>query len=152
MSETYSTKQLYSLFNCSHQTIKNWTKDFSDWLSPTAQPDAGRKRVFTESDVCVFELVHRLKGEGKFNDDIKASLGAGERGEMPMMPVALSAPQHTALAIAMQQVSDLTEMLESAKHREAELNVKVDVLEKMLYKAQKRVVQLELRLDYGEDD
>lgn len=152
MSETFSTKQLYSLFNCSHQTIKNWTEVYSDWLSPTAQPDAGRKRVFTEDDVRVFELVHRLKGEGKFNDDIKASLGAGERGDLPLMPVQLSAPQNTALAIAMQQVSDLTEMLESAKQREAELNVKVDVLEKMLYKAQKRVVQLELRLDFDEDD
>lgn len=152
MSETFSTKQLYSLFNCSHQTIKNWTKDFSEWLSPTAQPDAGRKRVFTESDVRVFELVHRLKGEGKFNEDIKAALGAGEMGNMPMMPTGLSAPPNTALAIAMQTVSDLTEMLEAAKQREAELNVKVDVLEKMLYKAQKRVVQLEMSLDFGDED
>lgn len=152
MSETFSTKQLYLLFNCSHQTIKNWTKDFSEWLSPTAQPDAGRKRVFTEMDVRTFELVHRLKGEGKFNEDIKAALGAGQIGNMPEIPAQLSAPQNTALAIAMQQVNDLTEMLEAAKQREAELNVKVDVLEKMLYKAQKRVVQLEMSLDFGDEN
>lgn len=152
MTDTFSTKQLYLLFGCSHQTIKNWSDVYSDFLSPTARPDKNRKRVFTESDVRVFELVHRLKGEGKFNEDILAALGAGEVGNMPMIPVQLSAPQNTALAIAMQQVSDLTEMLEAAKQRESELNVKVDVLEKMLYKAQKRVVQLEMSLDFGDED
>lgn len=152
MSETFSTKQLYLLFNCSHQTVKNWTKEFSDWLSPTAQPDAGRKRVFTESDVRVFELVHRLKGEGKFNEDIKAALGAGEMGNMPMIPIQLSAPQNTALAIAMQQVSDLQLMIEEAKQREMRLEMKVEVLEKMLYKAQERVVQLEFQLKFDDKD
>ena len=152
MSETFSTKQLYSVFKVSHQTIKNWASEFSRWLSPTAQPDAGRRRVFTEDDVRVFELVHRLKGEGKFNEDIKAALGAGERGELPTIPMELTAPHSTALTIALQQVDDLKLMLVEAKQREAELNIKVDVLEKMLYKAQKRVVQLELQLDFGEDD
>lgn len=152
MSEIYTTKQLYSVFKVSHQTIKNWTKDFADWLSPTALPDTGRKRVFTEDDVRVFDLVKRMKGEGKFNPDIKAALGAGQRGEIPMIPLELSAPQSTALAIALQQVEDLTAMLEEAKKREAALELQVEVLEKMLYKAQKRVVQLELALDYGDED
>lgn len=152
MTDTFSTKQLYLLFGVSHQTIKNWSDVYSDFLSPTARPDKNRKRVFTESDVRTFELVHRLKGEGKFNEDILAALGSGQVGNMPEIPVQLSAPQNTALAIAMQQVSDLTEMLEAAKQREAELNIKVDVLEKMLYKAQKRVVQLEMSLDFGDED
>ncbi len=152
MSETFSTKQLFSVFNVSHQTIKNWSRDYADFLSPTARPDQNRKRVFTEDDVRVFDLARRMKKQGKFTEDIVAAMGAGERGDLPMMPMELTAPHSTALAIAMQQVTDLTEMLGQAKQRETELNVKVDVLEKMLYKAQKRVVQLEMRLDFGEED
>lgn len=147
----YRTKDLYTVFGVSHQTIKNWAKDFADYMSPTARPEKDHQRRFTDDDVRVFDLVKRLKQQGRVNEEIRAALGTGQRGELPDMPSNLAPIQpHTALAIAAQRVTDLEAMLLDERMKNARLEGKVETLEKMLDKAQEQVYQLRMKLDFGD--
>ena len=148
----YRTKDLYTVFGVSHQTIKNWAKDFADYMSPTARPEKDHQRRFTEDDLRVFDLVKRLKQQGRVNEEIRAALGAGQRGELPDMPSDLvPVPHATALAIASRRVADLELMLLDERLKNARLEGKVETLEKMLDKAQEQVYQLRLQLKFGDD-
>lgn len=145
----YTTKQLYTAFGVSHQTVKNWAIHFKDYLSPTATPEKERQRIYTDEDVRVLELVNRLKKSGQTYEMIGAALGAGQRGELPDMGSALAPISHaTALAIAAQRVADLEAMLLDERLKNARLEGKVETLEKMLDKAQEQVYQLRLKLKF----
>lgn len=150
----YTTRQMFTAFGVSHQTVKNWSRDFADFMSPTARPEKDHQRRFTDDDVRVFDLVKRLKQQGRVNEEIRAALGAGQRGELPdslsneLAPV----PHGTALAIALQRVNDLETMLQDERLKNARLQGTVDALEKMLDKAQEQVYQLRMKLDFGEKD
>lgn len=145
----YTTKQLYTAFGVSHQTVKNWAIHFKDYLSPTATPEKERQRIYTDEDVRVLELVNRLKKSGQTYEMIGAALGAGQRGELPDMGSAIVPISHaTALAIAAQRVADLEAMLLDERLKNARLEGKVETLEKMLDKAQEQVYQLRLKLKF----
>lgn len=147
----YTTKQLYTAFGVSHQTVKNWATHFKDYLSPTATPERERQRIYTDDDVRVLELVNRLKKSGQTYEMIGAALGAGQRGELPEMESRLAPISNaTALAIAAQRVADLEAMLLDERLKNARLEGKVETLEKMLDKAQEQVYQLRMKLDFGD--
>src|SRR5258707_13542651 len=80
--EKFSTRHIMSLFKVSKETVRNWSQEFSTYLSPTASPAAGRHRQYSEDDLRVFALVHQMKGEGQLFEDIHASLQNGQRGSL----------------------------------------------------------------------
>lgn len=79
----YTAKDIKSIFKVSHQTVQNWSKTFAEYLSPTARPESGRMRLFTEDDLRVFSLAQAMTGQGANYDDVLAALGNGSRGELP---------------------------------------------------------------------
>lgn len=84
----YTTKHVTDLFLVSHETVKNWSQEFADYLSPSATPPAGTKRVFTDDDLRVFSLVSDYKKRGLTYSDAQVALKSGQRGEVPA-PTAL---------------------------------------------------------------
>ena len=44
-------------------TIRNWTTDFADHLSPQANPGSGVERKYNDFDVAVLRLVHEMRTE-----------------------------------------------------------------------------------------
>lgn len=154
----YTTQQLFNVFQVSHQTIKNWCGEFKDYLSPTATPQKKHRRMFTDEDLKVFDLVKQLKGEGKRYEDIKAALGAGMRGGVPDMPHEIvPARQNGQLTAALFQIKQLQaeldverEMRKVAETMKARTDGKVELLEKQLEDAHEKIYQL--RLKFGGED
>lgn len=134
---SYTTKHLYTTFGVSHQTIKNWAKDFADYMSPTARPEGNHQRRFTDEDVRVFDLVNRLKKQGNVNEEIRAALGAGQRGELPDMPNGIVSVSGTnTLAITLQRVKVLEAELELYKALMNESEGQNKLLKEQLRQAQ----------------
>jgi DNA-binding transcriptional MerR regulator len=80
---SYTTRDAEAVFKVSSQTIRNWTREFSRYLSVTATPEEGRTRLFTDADMQILELISRMKDEGKQYDEIHAALQGGKRGSLP---------------------------------------------------------------------
>src|SRR4051794_16913775 len=79
----YTTRQIAALYSVSIETIRIWTLEFAEYLSPTAQPGRNKNRVYTVSDLEVLALVSELKGQGKIFSDVHLALKAGQRGAAP---------------------------------------------------------------------
>jgi len=114
----YTTQHIQSLFGISHQTVKNWCKEFGDVLSPTARPESNKQRIFTDSDVMVFAKAHEMLKQGKNYADVRAALAAGQRGQLPdtsleLMPAPVSG-QVLALREALTVVQEENRRLQSA--------------------------------------
>jgi DNA-binding transcriptional MerR regulator len=77
----YSTKHLGTLFGVTPETIRLWTAEFAEYLSPTAHPGPNRARYYTQEDLDVLTLVANLKADGIVFTEIHASLRAGQRGD-----------------------------------------------------------------------
>jgi len=113
---TWTTKQAAQLFEvASPQTIRNWAKEFEEYLSPTARPSDGDSYLFTEEDMMVLGLVAALRNEGKKAGDIHAALRAGQRGLAPLYAPQLVEGWMTALedrGLAL-QVQDLKRTIQT---------------------------------------
>lgn len=79
--DTFSTSQVAKRFGVAEQTVKNWAKEFAEYLSPTATPEPGKRRAFTADDVAIFALAHGMVGRGRDTDAAHVALRAGQRGE-----------------------------------------------------------------------
>lgn len=80
----YTTKHAQIIFRvASSQTIRNWAKEFEQYLSPSATPGKGGTRLFTKEDMKVFALVSELSGQNISFVEIHVALKAGQRGTAP---------------------------------------------------------------------
>lgn len=118
----YTTKHAQILYRvASSQTIRNWAKEFAEYLSPSATPEKGGTRHFTLEDMKVFAIVAEYSAENKSFTEIHASLKAGVRGEAPNV-----APEDldglAAGEIEMQLSTELDKTLALANELQAELD------------------------------
>lgn len=138
----HSTQDLCDLFGLSHQTVKNYTREFAAYLSPTATPSAGRTRQFTEADLQVFSLIVEMKGSGSTYEDIHLSLSSGQRGDIPQ-----SEPQSSALTLRVQSLqaalTNLEQQLQVERLEKAQLVGQVKLLREMLAEAQAEIRRLD---------
>jgi DNA-binding transcriptional MerR regulator len=81
----YQSKHIQALFNISGETVRTWATEFERYLSPSANPEKGRTRRFTESDMQVFSTINRMREEGAHFEDIHAALGTGYRDEIELL-------------------------------------------------------------------
>lgn len=93
----YKSEIVQSLYNITGQTVRNWSNEYSDFLSDDAVGGENKHRVFTEDDLKVFALIVELKAKRLNTDDIKATLATGNRGEVPNTTGII--PVDTALKI-----------------------------------------------------
>jgi DNA-binding transcriptional MerR regulator len=109
----YQTRHIMQMFDISKETVRQWSQAFPEFLSPTATPEKGRHRYFTEDDVKVFAWIHLRKGEGALYDEIRVELRNGMRGDMPEERVVVLASVERQIQIALLQ--ETVERLEIEK-------------------------------------
>ena len=113
---TYQTRHISKLFDVSKETTRVWAREFAQYLSPTAQPESGQKRVYTSDDLSVFALVAQSKTDGLTYEQIHALLQAGERGNAPHPEVAAIASNESGKVVQLtRRIMQLERELQAAQ-------------------------------------
>ena len=81
----YTVTQAARSANVSTTSIRNWSKLYADYLSPSANPPAGTSREFTPDDLAVFSTIAVLRDQLLETEAIRAALNEGQRLE-PLQP------------------------------------------------------------------
>lgn len=130
----YSTKSVTQRFGISHTALKAWCAEFGRWLSPTATPPAGQKRIFQESDLAVFALISDYKQRGLKYSDIHAALQSGERGNLtaPSPIDQLPAAARDLIVRLRDEMDDLRSQLEAERAATNKAVGRADLLRELL--------------------
>jgi DNA-binding transcriptional MerR regulator len=124
-----NSKQVADIFGFAESTVRNWSAEFAEYLSPTATPGDRKKRDFTPDDLAVFALIAEFKQNKATYEDIHLSLKAGQRGMPPEISEdrlklisATEGEKRASLEIVSLQrhIADLTELLRAARAEAAE--------------------------------
>lgn len=109
-----TTGNIQKLFDVSAQTVRNWTREFQQYLSPSATPQSrGSKRAFTSEDLAVFALVVERTQSGATYEEIRDALEKGERAAPPEVqdedvdPTSLMTPREIALTMSIMRERDI---------------------------------------------
>ena len=70
MPATLATKQAATRLQVSPNTLRNWSEQYRDFLSATAQPGVQPERRFTEQDVTILTYIKQLRSEGMKEPEI----------------------------------------------------------------------------------
>lgn len=79
----YTVAHVCELHGIVQETVRQWVLEFSQYLSPTANPGKNKKRHFTVEDMRVLALVANMKDQSFTYEEIHASLQNGQRGDPP---------------------------------------------------------------------
>lgn len=141
----FNSSQVEALFSKSHETIRAWAQEFRDWLSPTANPEKGRARQYSESDLEVFALISEMKAQGRLFSDIKAALGAGQRGDIPQS-FAVVPSERGKLAALQRQINEMQAALSSALENNQHKDGRIEELTRQLedLKAENKALNREI--------
>lgn len=151
----YSTQNICTLFNVSHQTVKNWATHFREFLSPTARPEPHKQRVYTIQDLAVFSLASQMLKAGNKYADVKRALSAGHRGAIPDAdPDQLPAPvsgQVVALREALDtirvEMRELQTALDETRGQNKLLREQLAERDSIIRQLYREIGQLEARAD-----
>jgi len=152
----YSTRHLADLFGVSRETIRSWSREFADYLSPTATPGENRHRQFVDDDLKVFSLVHQQKQAGMLFADIHAALANGIRAEIPSgEDLAITEAGQQKLSVLTKRITQLEQQLDQAAYERDIKGGQIELLERQLREARDRIDQLNReigRLEAGRAD
>lgn len=90
-----TANEIAGIFDVTSNTIRGWTKEFADYLSPNANPKKGNPRNYNENDLMVLNLVARYRGENASYGDIHTALANGETGDLPTLENDRVPPENT---------------------------------------------------------
>lgn len=96
------------------ETIRQWSIEFAEYLSPSASPsEKGKHRLYNDDDWTVFSLVAEMKDRGVTFEEIHLALKNGQRGELPdgVPGMALSMPNQQ-IALIQAKILDLEDKVE----------------------------------------
>lgn len=147
--DRFSTGQAAAVFGVVEQTIRNWSKEFKAYMSPTATIGGGRTRYFTIEDMRIFALVAQMTEDGYHYDDVLLSLANGQQGDLP----AVLVPPETALALRSsetyqkleritQQLMEITQQRDEALATMRQLENRNILLEEQLRAKNQRAEEL----------
>ena len=91
MPATYSPKQIADRLGLSGTTIRNYSRLWSDYLSPAANPQVGQPRQYSEDDLAVIATIATLRDNQATTDQIREALDGGQRLE-PVRPLEEDRP------------------------------------------------------------
>lgn len=110
-----TTRQLSKIANVAEQTVRNWTRDYSELFSPAARGGNG-PRLFSDEDVQVFCAIASLRREGVPSAEVIERL---QRGDIyieatPNSPQATPSPSDVpqAALVALSSVQARLDALE----------------------------------------
>ncbi len=79
----FTTRHVAAYFKRVEPTIRKWSVEFADYLSPTGAPEKGKSRQFTIEDMKVFDLIADMRDSGNTYEEIHMALKSGNRGNAP---------------------------------------------------------------------
>jgi DNA-binding transcriptional MerR regulator len=129
----FTVSDFARVFATTPNTIRLWAAEFSEFLSPQANPPKGQTRVFNEDDAAVLALVGAMREANAGYEHIRAALASGERRQFrpKQAPGAASEPESDAedtralmtrlTATVARFEGELTATREALNHTRAEL-------------------------------
>lgn len=111
----YSVADVAAIAGVSASSIRNWSGQFADYLSPGANPPPGTERIFTETDAAVLQQIQQLRRQHVGYSDIPARLQVLDVTSMetfidlsPSTPVTspTEAPQDVVNALSIVEAID----------------------------------------------
>lgn len=148
----YTVTQAARSANVSTTSIRNWTKLYADYLSPSANPPPGTQREFTPADLSVFSTVAVLRSQLVEPDQIRAALDEGQRLE-PISPTheqptpAADQDQAEQAAEARAAVNAAETAIAIYRDRVTTLEARADQLADRLISAEARAAAAERELE-----
>jgi len=82
----YSPAEVSALINVSASTVRSWTSQYSDFLTPAARGETGN-RQYSQRDVSVLEYVAQLRNESMSRNAIQLRLRETRFGESETLAV-----------------------------------------------------------------
>jgi DNA-binding transcriptional MerR regulator len=138
-----TTKDVADLFDVSHQTVKVWARKFADYLSATARPETGKRRVFVSDDLSVFALIKDYTGRGYTFEDAELALTSGQRGTIPEKAGQLETVPPAALVIKLRaDIVALQEELQRTTQVSNQKDGQITLLRELLEDREKKIEQL----------
>lgn len=121
-----TTRQLAKIAAISEQTVRNYTRDYAELLSPQARGDAGA-RLFSDEDVRVFCAIATLRKEGVPPAEVIRRINGGDTFiDVKPQQTTPNEPQATQAALDAPQMlmvvrSDLQRQINEIKHTQSVL-------------------------------
>ena len=154
MPDRYQNRHIQNLFNISAPTVRTWADEFSEFLSPSANPPPNKTRYFTEEDVRVFATISRMRDEKESLDNIRQSLEAGVRDNLPVdVPKELIDITASEMGLKLfSEIADMRQEIEALKKgsdKERELRDEIARLNKQIGRLE---LLLEIEREKNEKD
>lgn len=146
----FTPKQVADSLNLSSTTIRNYSRLWADYLSPSANPQAGQGRIYTEDDLAVMATIAALRDSQATTDQIRAALDAGQRLE-PMPPPEVERadqadPADIGQASAAAAAAAASTAIDIYRDRVNQLEARTDQLADRLIAAEARAAAAEREL------
>lgn len=144
----YTVMQAARSADVSGTTIRNWSRAYADYLSPSANPPAGMTREYTAADLAVFSTVAVMRSQLVNDDGIRAALDAGERLEpvRPPFEEKLAAADHDQAAADQTRAAAAETAIAIYRDRVTQLETRADQLADRLIAAEARAAAAEREL------
>lgn len=118
------TAEIAKALGVTTNTIRNWTKQYGDHLSPGAQPAAGQERNYDPHDLAVLRYVQGCVKEGLQHTEIalrltETTIGAAEAPEAPQAPTETAPEALLPLQVAQASIERF-DTLQTALQRQAD--------------------------------
>lgn len=143
----YQTKDVCDVFGISRQTVRIWSEEFAEHLSPSATPQKGQQRNFSDADMAVFALVHEVKGRGGTYDTAHLQLKSGQRGEPPRTRMSIQVEPDNQLSSLRSQITKLSNQLEITTQERDELRISAAQEKALRERADEQLAKAEQKID-----
>lgn len=143
----YQTKDVCEIFEISRQTVRIWAAEFAEYLSPSATPEKGQQRNFSDEDMAVFALVHDVKQRGGTYDSAHLQLKSGQRGEVPQKTLPAPVESDVQLSTLRSQLTRLSNQLETVIVERDELRITTSQERALRQRADEQLKEAQKKID-----
>lgn len=127
----YTTLQVAQTAHISVQSVRNWTRDYADLLSPEGRGESG-VRQFSQEDLQLICTIASLRKSGVPASEIRNSLSQAQPPVIDVAPNATPQQPPTTAQEAPQGVSPLTLVQSSMDQQQRLTEARVRALERQL--------------------
>jgi DNA-binding transcriptional MerR regulator len=143
----YQTKDVCDAFDISRQTVRIWTTEFAEFLSPSATPEKGQQRNFSDDDMAVFALVHEVKQRGGTYENVHLQLKNGQRGALPSSNKLMPQEPDTHLAPLRGEITRLSNLLQQAMTERDDLRITAAQEKALRQRSDEQLAQAQRKVD-----